>query len=113
MLMRTATRRAAAVLMVACIAMLLVATGGSARTSQTRSTAGSGQVTTESMPNRHLAVTTSSHHDQLQLHLDLTSTPPAPFAPILTQTVSTTPTAAQTYVSATTPTPVGRAPPTL
>ena len=46
MLTRTATRRSAVVLMMALVAMLLVATGGSARaTQQARTSAGTGHVT--------------------------------------------------------------------
>ncbi|WP_456697457.1 hypothetical protein [Aeromicrobium sp. P5_D10] len=111
--MRTATRRIAAVLMVTCVAMLLVATGGTARSTATRAMSAAGQATTESTPGRHLAVSTPSQHDQLQLHLDLASTPPEPFEPILTPTISTVPSDAQTRLSAGTPAPLGRAPPTL
>ncbi|MFI5428288.1 hypothetical protein [Aeromicrobium sp. UC242_57] len=72
-----------------------------------------GQATTESLPARHLAVATPSQQDQLHLHLDLASTPPEPYTPNPPPTGDAARSAGFSQVAATTPAPVGRAPPTL
>lgn len=99
--------------MVAFVAMLLVAVGGSSRITQSRAIAGAGQATSDPHPVRHAALVAQAHSDELQLHLDLSSTPPAPFAPDVTTVV--TPASADVAVStdAAPVTPTGRAPPTL
>lgn len=76
MLTRTATRRSAVVLLMALVAMLLVATGGSARATPSRSSAGTGQVIGTPHHARQAAIVVPSSHDQSALHLDLASTPP-------------------------------------
>lgn len=76
MLTRTTTRRSAAVLMVALVAMLLVAVGGSARASQARVSAGTGHASATPPSGRQVAALPSAPSDQAQLHLDLASTPP-------------------------------------
>ena len=62
--------------MVALVAMLLVATGGSARAVQARTSAGTGHVTGMPHHGRQVAAVAPSSHDHTHLHLDLASTPP-------------------------------------
>jgi hypothetical protein len=77
MLTGTATRRSAAVLLMALVAMLLVATGGSARaTQQARTSAGSGHVASAPQHGRQAAAIPPAAHDHAQLHLDLAVIPP-------------------------------------
>lgn len=98
--------------MVAFVAMLLVAVGGSSRVTQSRVIAGAGQATSDPHPVRHAAVVAQAHSDELQLHLDLSSTPPAPFTLDLTTVVTPSSTDVTASVDAATVTPTGRAPPT-
>lgn len=111
MLTRSATRRSAVVLMMALVAMLLVATGGSARATPSRSSAGTGQVSGTPHHGRQAALVAPSSHDQSALHLDLASSPPdddpttdgRPDAEVVGDDTS--------QVPGTTITAVGRAPP--
>jgi hypothetical protein len=63
--------------MVALVAALLVATGGSPRTVHHRASASSGQAGSAPHAGRHVASLASASYDQPVLHLDLASTPPA------------------------------------
>lgn len=77
MLTRTATRRSAAVLMVALVAMLLVATGGSARATPARMSAGTGHSVASPHPGRQVAAAAPASNDQVHVHTAVASTPPA------------------------------------
>jgi len=113
MLTRTATRRSAAVLMMALVAMLLVATGGSARATQARTSAGTGHVAAVPHAARQVAAVPVAPGDHAPVHLDLTSTPPVEASsagapgrvPALVPHVS--------HVPVDVVTAVGRAPPTV
>ena len=111
MLTRTATRRSAVVLMMALVAMLLVATGGSARATPSRSSAGTGHVAGTPHHGRQAAVVAPSAHDQSGLHLDLASTAPDDDAPAGEQPGDRAAGDDTSYVAGTTITAVGRAPP--
>lgn len=63
--------------MVALVAMLLVATGGSTRAAQARTSAGTGQASAAPHLVRQAASIAPESLDHTQLHLDLASTPPA------------------------------------
>jgi hypothetical protein len=114
MLTRTATRRSAVVLMMALVAMLLVATGGSARaTQQARTSAGTGHVTAAPQHGRQAASVAPTAPDHAQLHLDLASTPPddvASPAAVVDERVATHPGSHHEAVAVTAD---GRAPPAL
>jgi hypothetical protein len=111
MFTRTTTRRSAAVLMVALVAMLLVATGGSARAVQARTSAGTGHAAATPHHGRQVTAVAPSSHDHSQLHLDLASTPPddrvLPSPRVDGQVSAHT----ASHVAATTVTADGRAPP--
>nr|MCW2727935.1 hypothetical protein [Aeromicrobium sp.] len=62
--------------MVALVAALLVAAGGTARAAQPRVSAGTGQAGTAPQAGRHVATHPSSSYDLAALHLDLASTGP-------------------------------------
>ncbi|AWB92625.1 hypothetical protein C3E78_10675 [Aeromicrobium chenweiae] len=101
-------------LMMALVAVLLVATGGSARGVHHRVSAGAGHAAAPQQTGRQLDVPVAHQHDQPSSHhLDLASTPPSQ-APGLADTgwgpASTDTT---TYVDAAGVTPTGRAPPAL
>ena len=74
-------RRSAAVLMVALVAMLLVATGGSVRATPARLSAGSGQAVAAPHTGRHVAAVVPTSSDQAPQHVDLASTAPDAAAP--------------------------------
>ena len=97
--------------MVALVAMLLVATGGSARAVQARTSAGTGHVSATPHHGRQVTAIAPSSHDHSHLHLDLASTPPdddvSP-SPSIDDLVSAR---AESHVAATTVTADGRAPP--
>ncbi|MRJ77096.1 hypothetical protein GEV29_11135 [Aeromicrobium sp. SMF47] len=113
MLMRSAARRTAAVLMVALVAMLLVATGGPARGAHQRVSAGTGHATAAGVQSgRHLDVQAPTpQHDQASHLLDLASTPPSPAPQRVDAGWTTLTTDTATYVGADAVTPTGRAPP--
>ncbi|CAN5290812.1 hypothetical protein BH09ACT10_BH09ACT10_25810 [soil metagenome] len=100
-------------LMVALVAMLLVATGGSARASQQRVTIGTGHVSSVPHASRHAYVVAPSHHDHGPLHLDLDATlPSSPAGPTDSGTYDTGP-VTDAHGAARAITPLGRAPPAL
>jgi hypothetical protein len=113
MLTRTTTRRSAAVLMVALVAMLLVATGGSARAVQARTSAGTGHTAAAPHHGRQVTAIAPAAHDHSHLHLDLASTPPAedlsPSSHVRDRVVAR----GAAHIAATTVTADGRAPPAL
>ena len=111
MLTRTATRRCAAVLMMALVAMLLVATGGSARAAQPRTSAGTGQAVAPPQHARQVAAIAPAAHEHVQIHLDLASTPPADGSPAPVRAAERTTTADASHVAAAEITVDGRAPP--
>ncbi|MFC5678504.1 hypothetical protein [Aeromicrobium endophyticum] len=113
MLTRTATRRSAAVVMVALVAMLLVATGGSARAVQARTSAGTGHVAGTPHHGRQVTAVAPSSHDHSHLHLDLATTPPDDQASPALIVADQVPAHADSYVAAATVTADGRAPPAL
>jgi hypothetical protein len=99
--------------MVALVAMLLVATGGSARAVQARTSAGTGHVSATPHHGRQVAAVAPSSHDHSHLHLDLAATPPhddVPPTPRVSDRVSAR---ASSHVAAATVTADGRAPPAL
>ncbi|MBD8606108.1 hypothetical protein IFT73_04510 [Aeromicrobium sp. CFBP 8757] len=112
MLTRSATRRSAVVLMMALVAMLLVATGGSARaTQQARTSAGTGHLTAAPQHGRQAASVPPASHDHGHLHLDLATTAPddvASPAAVVDEPVATHD---ASHVAAATVTVEGRAPP--
>jgi hypothetical protein len=113
MIMTSAARRTAAVLMVALVAMMLVATGGSARTVQHRVSAGTGHAAAGVPTGRSVDVKAASpqQHQQTSHLLDLAATSPSP-APSRVDVGWTTVTHdTATYVGTTSVTPTGRAPP--
>jgi hypothetical protein len=63
--------------MVALVAMLLVATGGSARVAHARTSAGTGHASAMPHSGRPVAALPATSPDHAPLHLDLASTPPA------------------------------------
>lgn len=98
-------------LLVALVAMLLVATGGSARASQARSTAGTGHVGVAQHHGRQAAAVPPASHDHSHLHLDLGATPPGEHDAISPR-VDEQPVAADvSQVAGTAVVAVGRAPP--
>ena len=111
MLMRSAARRTAALLMIALVAMLLVATGGSARGSQHRVSAGTGQAVAAPHTGRQVDIPAPAQHDQTSHLLDLTSTPPTTDDSVRTSTVVAADAHPASYVDADGVTPTGRAPP--
>lgn len=98
--------------MMALVAMLLVATGGSARaTQQARTSAGTGHLTAAPQHGRHAASVPPASHDHGHLHLDLASTAPddvASPAAVVDEPVATHD---ASHVAAATVTVEGRAPP--
>lgn len=98
-------------LMIALVAMLLVATGGPARGTQHRVSAGNGAAAAAPQTGRQVDVPAPVQHDQPSHLLDLASTPPSPDAAPLV-TVGTSSADGQTpHVDASPVTPTGRAPP--
>jgi hypothetical protein len=99
--------------MLALVAMLLVATGGSARAAQSRTSVSTGQVSPPPTGGRQVAVVPLTGHDVVVSHLDLDSTPPteAPLAPQLVR--DTVADERPTSVPGDLISPVGRAPPTV
>jgi hypothetical protein len=113
MLTRTATRRSAVVLMMALVAMLLVATGGSARATQARTSVGTGHAAAAPQHGRQTAAIAPAPHDHAQQHLDLASTPPADDASPAPRVDGRVEARDGSFVAGTTVTAVGRAPPAL
>ncbi|MCD9198257.1 hypothetical protein [Aeromicrobium wangtongii] len=110
---RAAARRSAAVLMMALVAMLLVATGGSARATQSRTSVGTGHASAAPHSGRQVALVPQLAHDPVATHLDLATTPPPdPAAPGEAEH-SLPPEATSSLVPADAVSPVGRAPPTV
>ena len=97
--------------MMALVAMLLVATGGSARAAQPRASAGTGQAAAATQHGRQVAAVTPAAHEQVQIHLDLASTPPVDDAPAPVRAVERTTAAGASHVAAAEITVDGRAPP--
>lgn len=99
--------------MLALIAMLLVAVGGSPRGAQHRVSAGAGNSIAAPHPGRHVAAVAPSANDQVPWHLDLATTPtvevPKPSTTVADQGNGDT----TTYVGSHAVAEVGRAPPTL
>ena len=100
--------------MMALVAMLLVATGGSARaTQQARTSAGTGHVTAAPHHGRQAASIPPVLHDHGHLHLDLASTPPDDTTSPATVVDAPVATPDASHVDAATVTVEGRAPPAL
>ena len=100
--------------MMALVAMLLVATGGSARaTQQARTSAGTGHVTAAPHHGRQAASIPPVLHDHGHLHLDRASTPPDDTTSPATVVDAPVATPDASHVDAATVTVEGRAPPAL
>jgi hypothetical protein len=99
--------------MVALVAMLLVATGGSARAVQARTSAGTGHVTGTPHHGRQVAAVAPSAHEHSHLHLDLASTPPDDDASPAVVVADRVVARGDVHVAAATVTADGRAPPAL
>lgn len=97
--------------MMALVAMLLVATGGSARAAQPRTSAGTGQATAAPLHGRQVAAIAPAAHEHVQIHVDLASTPPVDGAPAPVRAVERTTAASVSHVAAVEITVDGRAPP--
>ncbi len=97
--------------MVALVAMLLVATGGSARATPARLSAGTGHTVAVPHAGRQVAAVGPTSTDQAPQHVDLACTPPAPVE------VAPSPVGGQaagqdgSWLSSETVTAVGRGPP--
>jgi hypothetical protein len=99
--------------MVALVAMLLVAAGGSVRTGGHRTSASSGSSLAAPHIGRHAAVVAPSAHDHVSVHPDLASTPPDQAVAQHGTGADDLSSDADTLVTGDAVTPVGRAPPAL
>ena len=100
-------------LMMALVAMLLVATGGSARAAQSRVSAGTGHASSTPPGGRPVAALPAVPSDQTPIHLDLASTPPVePAVPVVLADVPAVRDEASHLAGDAVPA-VGRGPPTV
>lgn len=113
MLTTTTARRTAAVLMATLVAVLLVATSGSARASEQTTDAGTSHAGQDHHAVRHAAITVQQTPDRPGAHLDLASTPPVAAPAVGAATAPVVDGADDVRPGTTVVSPVGRAPPAL
>jgi hypothetical protein len=99
--------------MVALVAVLLVATGGSARAAHSRTSVGTGHASATPTGGRQVAAVPLPAHESVATHLDLATTPPVDLPMPVGVAVDLAQDAALSYVPADVVTAVGRAPPTV
>ena len=99
--------------MIALVAVLLFATGGSARAAHQRVSAGTGQSSASPHHGRQVDTAAPSIHDQQSHLLDLASTPPASSSAPDDVRAEATVVSPDSQLPAESVTAVGRAPPAL